>query len=95
MHIASCPCCCGTARIFAVIIENIKMWQIGCIVCGLTTDYDINKGYLLTKWNARQQLENQKKWFYLMLLILLIVGIMTFFCGYFIAFKSFILYTPS
>ena len=90
MYISSCPCCCGIARVFAVIIEDVKMWQIGCTICGLTTEYDHNKEFLLQQWNTRKQLENHKKWLTLLLVIMLIAGMMTFFCGYFVAMKSFI-----
>ena len=88
MKIAPCPCCCGTARVFAVIIEEVKMWQIGCTACGLATEYDDSKEYLLKNWNRRKQLEKSQHWHYLLLSITLVAGIAIFFCGYIVAIKS-------
>lgn len=66
MKLKSCPCCQGKA-IFADLIigkgsQRVKMWQVSCSGCGLSTEMDEDKRYVAKRWNLRQEYANLKMW---------------------------------
>ncbi|MFK0569739.1 Lar family restriction alleviation protein [Endozoicomonas sp.] len=66
MKLKPCPCCRGQA-IFADMVvgkssRRVRMWQVSCSGCGLSTDLDEKKTYAAQRWNLRQEYANLKMW---------------------------------
>lgn len=69
-----CPCCRGEAMLADLTIgkgrQRVKMWQISCTGCGLSTDMDEKKGYVARRWNQRQEYANLRMWITLLAALL-------------------------
>ena len=66
MTLKPCPCCRGKA-IFADLLigkgrQSVKMWQVSCSGCGLSTEMDEDKHHTATRWNLRQEYASLKMW---------------------------------
>lgn len=85
MKLQPCPCCRGKA-IFADLVigkgsRRVKMWQVSCTLCGLSTEMDEDKEYSAKRWNLRQGYANLKMWVTLLAVLLPTSIIISFLLG--------------
>lgn len=66
MKLKPCPCCRSKAFFADLIVgkgsRRIRMWQVSCSGCGLSTEMDESKSYTASRWNLRQEYANLKMW---------------------------------
>lgn len=85
MTLKPCPCCRGQA-IFADLLigkgnQSVKMWQVSCTGCGLSTEMDEDKRYTATRWNLRQEYASLKMWITLLAVLLPVSVIISLLLG--------------
>ena len=89
MRLESCPCCLGKAGLTDMMVGNMKMWQIGCTECGVSTELDEDKKFCARQWNRRLEVSRLKMWVTGLASMLPFVAIMAFLLGSFLGLNLF------
>ena len=89
MKLEPCPCCLGEAGLADVKVDSIKMWQIYCAECGLSSELDEDKKYCVEQWNRRQQNYRLKLWLTGLAAMLPFIAIMAFLTGSYLGLNLF------
>ena len=62
MKLERCPCCKGRAYFADIQVGDLRMWQVTCEQCGLSTEYDDDRTFCRDRWNLRQEKNSLKMW---------------------------------
>ncbi|MDD7805872.1 MAG: hypothetical protein PUP46_10025 [Endozoicomonas sp. (ex Botrylloides leachii)] len=82
MKMNPCPCCKGRAYFADIQVGGLKMWQVTCEQCGLSTEYDDDKFFCRDRWNLRQENSSLKMWVTTLAILLPFFSITCFLFGY-------------
>ncbi|MDP0561117.1 MAG: hypothetical protein QS721_01765 [Candidatus Endonucleobacter sp. (ex Gigantidas childressi)] len=62
MKLQCCPCCKGRAYFADILVGDLRMWQVTCELCGLSTEYDDDRVFCRDRWNLRQEKNSLTVW---------------------------------
>lgn len=82
MKLDTCPCCKGSAYFADIQVGDMKMWQVTCEQCGLSTEYDDDKMFCKDRWNLRLERSKLKMWVTTLTALLPVLTIACFLVGY-------------
>ncbi|WP_263081377.1 hypothetical protein [Endozoicomonas sp. Mp262] len=81
MKLESCPCCGGKAYFADITANELRMWQVTCEQCGLSTEYDEDRAYCRDRWNLRQEKARLKTWLTALAALVPFFAVASFFAG--------------